>query len=154
MRNREIASYEMRLDRLFKKFDNLTDDPELLAHWSRYLCILVSGYLEESIRTIFRVYSRTKSSPNVANHVETSLQHFQNPKMELILTLCGSFSQQWRNSLEEISKDEIKDSINSIVNTRNRVAHGEDVGITPGILRNYYKNAKRLIDSLEKECGC
>ena len=144
----------MRLDSLFKKFDDMVDDHELLAHWSRYLCILVSGYLEESIRTIFREYSRSKSSPYVANYVETKLDSFQNPKMGLILKLNGSFNQKWQKDLEEAVEDEIKDSVNSIVNVRNQVAHGKNVGITPSILKNYYKNAKKLICLLENQCSC
>lgn len=154
MRNREIEKYERRLNRLFGKFNTITDDPELLAHWSRYLCILVSGYLEEAIRAVLRDYSRLKAAPNIANHVDTNLRSFRNPKMEPILKLSGSFSEAWRKNIEMSCKDEIKDAVDSIVNIRNQIAHGKDVGITPGILRKYYENAQKLVVLLETQCNC
>lgn len=153
MTHPDILRYQMRLDNLFRKFDDLITYPEILSHWSRYLCILVSGYIEESVHVIFREYSRSKSSPYVANYVETKLAAFQNPKMGLILELNGAFNQEWRVELEKEVEGEIKDSINSIVDVRNKVAHGKDVGITPSVLKNYYKNAKKFVCLLETKCS-
>jgi len=154
MTHPEIHSFQSKLDYLFTKLKLLDHDAELLAHWARYLCVLVSGYLEVSIRTIFREYSKSKSSPNVANFVEAKLNAFQNPKMGLILELNGSFSHAWQLDLEKLVKDEIKQSVDSIVNIRNKVAHGQNVGITPSLLKYYYKNAKKLVLLLESQCTC
>lgn len=152
MTYKEIISFQMRLDHLFERFKDLSEDPELLAHWSRYLCVLVSGYLEESIQTIYREYSRSKSAPNVANYVESRLKGFQNPKIGKILGLTASFNKEWEQALENTINDEIKHAVDSIVNIRNKVAHGKDVGITPSRLGHYYKRAKDLVNFLCKQC--
>ena len=152
MTNLEILRNQKRLDYLFTKFDALTEDYELLSHWSRYLCVLVSGYLEESIRILLREYSKTKSTPYVANYVETKLNSFCNPKMGIILGLTGAFSQEWQKNIETAVKGEIKSSVDSIVDIRHKIAHGKNVGITPSILKNYYRNAKKLIRLLEHQC--
>lgn len=49
--NRKILSHRQRINTLFKKItsiSNLADRGE----WSKYLCILVSGYIEESLRVL------------------------------------------------------------------------------------------------------
>lgn len=54
----EIAQHRSRLDHLYQQADKLMyqqadkliDDQEMLAHWSRYLCVLTSGFLETSVR--------------------------------------------------------------------------------------------------------
>ena len=148
----EILRYQMRLDHLFTKFDQLTGDAEIMAHWSRYLCVLLSGYLENAIRIIFREYTRGKSAPNVYNYVEHKLNEFQNPKMGRIMDLTASFNTHWFRELEESTDNEMKDVINSIVNIRNQVVHGQDAGITPATLRNYYREAQKFVQQLERQC--
>ena len=46
MKNIEVIRYQQRLDDLFKKIVAFAEDIELQSHWARYLCILVSGFLE------------------------------------------------------------------------------------------------------------
>ncbi len=48
--------------------------------------------------------------------------------------------------------DELKDAIDSIVSLRNRIAHGESVGITYIRILEYYQRANRVIDFLINQC--
>ena len=149
-----IDSYERKLDFLFSILENqIKHDVQLSAHWTRYLCILVSGYLEVSIRTIYREYTRSKSSsPNIVNYVEKNLRMFRNPKMGKILELCSFFDKEWRKSMESDIDDKIKTSIDSIVNIRNEIAHGKDTGIYPSTLKEYYSDSRKFIKYLCKQC--
>jgi hypothetical protein len=63
MKNKKVVSHKQRLDALFDKVEALDNDPELIAHWSRYLCVLVSGFIEASLRTILTDYVSARSSP-------------------------------------------------------------------------------------------
>ena len=85
MRNIEIERRENRLDSLFKRVGHVTEDPELQSHWTRYLCILVSGFLESSIRTMFASFAEKRAQTNVARFVTAQLSFLQNPKMGKIL---------------------------------------------------------------------
>src|SRR4051812_14143455 len=101
MNNKEIIRHKQRIDSLFQKAKSMNEDPELLAHWSRYLCVLVSGFVEASIRHIFSEYSNKKSSQNIANFVSNRLRDFINPKMEKILDLIGEFNQESRKKASD-----------------------------------------------------
>lgn len=153
MKNREAFRYKQQLDTLFEKIADVGDDLEMQSHWSKYLCIRVSGFLEVSIRSIYTDYCKDKSAPFVANYIEKKLASFQNPTMQKISDLTRAFSPQWANALDKFAEGEIKDSIVSIVAIRNKIAHGDNVGITFTKIKQYYKNTILLIEFLEKQCA-
>ncbi len=71
---REIVSQQNRLDYLFTRISKLEGDAELQAHFARYLCILVSGFLEKAILEIYTTYAQGQVSQYVANYVATQLE--------------------------------------------------------------------------------
>jgi hypothetical protein len=157
MSDKKILSYKRQLDDLFTKVSSLDSDFEMQSHWSRYLCVRVSGFLEIAISTIYKNYAREKAAPFVVNYVEKQLSGFQNPKMERILNITKSFSPEWAKEieLELIEKAEIKTSIDSIVELRNKIAHGDNSNssITYIRVKNYYNNALKLIELIEEQCN-
>ena len=154
MSDKEILRYQRELDDLFDKVSSLNSDPEMQSHWAKYLCIRVSGFLEVAVSTIYKKYAKEKAHPFVVNYVERQLSSFQNPKMEKILNITRSFNPKWAEEIElKLSKNtEIKDSIDSIVEVRNKIAHGENIGITYLKMKGYYKNALKLVNLLEEQC--
>lgn len=154
MKNIEVQRAKQKLDNLFGKIGKLPpDDLELQAHWARYLCILVSGFLENSVRAIYAEYAKKVASPNVANFVGRKLEDLQNPKMEKILQLTGAFSLEWESKLRKDTEGELKDAIDSIVNNRNNISHGQDVGITYTRIKDYYEKAIKVINMIENQCN-
>jgi hypothetical protein len=147
----EIKRRQQRIDRLFEKI-RITDDPEMQSHWTRYLCILISGFLETSLRTIYAGYASNKAAPTVSNYVGSQLEYFQNPNMQKILELAGAFSPKWQAELNCLD-DRVKEAVNSIVNNRNSISHGSDVGISYGRLKDYYNGALELIDKIQSLCA-
>jgi hypothetical protein len=147
----EIAAYENRLQALFGKAQQFSD-LELQAHWARYLCVLVSGYLEISVRYVVREYARTRAHENVNNYVSDSIEWFQNPKAEQILQLVGRFNSQWRVSLEAAIDGQLKDAVDSIVNNRHQISHGGQVGITLPRMSQYFRDAQAVVKELRKVC--
>lgn len=153
MNNREAVRYRQQLDHLFKRIAAYREDLELQSHWARYLCILTSGFLETSVRSIYGQYARTKSAPFVANYVDGQLKRFQSPKMENILELTRSFSTDWEERLRDAVEGEPKDAVDSIVSNRHNIAHGKSVGITYHTVRRYYGNAIKVIELIDAQCG-
>lgn len=149
----DCVRYQHRLDDLFKRMMVFSDDIELQSHWARYLCVLVCGFIEVSVRSIYGSYARDKAAPQVVNFVERELSGFQNPNMEKILQLAGSFSPEWRQALEKATNGELKDAIDSIVANRNNIAHGESVGITYARIHDYYGKATTVLDLIERQCS-
>jgi len=142
MKNIEVVRYQQRLDALFEKVEDISDI-ELQSHWARYLCILVSGYLETSVRTIYGEYTSKRADKNVANYVSSRLGSFQSPKMGNILELTRAFSLQWAEELENATEGELKESVDSIVANRHNIAHGRDVGISYAQFANIIRTLSR-----------
>ena len=153
MNDIQVVQYQKRLEYLFRQIGLLTDNLELQSHWARYLCVLVSGFLEISIRSVYTAYAKGSLSPYVANFVESHLERLQNPNMEKIASLVGSFSPQWESDLRTATDGELKDAVDSIVANRNRIAHGEDVGITYARVRDYYSRIVRVLEFVERQCA-
>lgn len=153
MNTTEIIRLRTRLDNLFALYENLPDDYEIKAHWARYLCVLTSGFLEQSVKTLYRECAAKKSAPFIANFVAHRLESFQNPKMGKILDLTGNFEAKWKEELEVVTDDQIKGAVDSVVENRNKIAHGVDVGITYVRIKEYYKSVINVIDLIESLCS-
>ncbi len=153
MNTLETVRYKQRLDNLFGQISVFSGNPELQSQWARYLCVLVSGFLEVSICATFNEFVKNNASPQVANFVERELDGFQNPRMGKILELTREFNTQWANELEIATEGKLKDAVDSIVANRNQIAHGKDVGITYTRIKNYYEDSIKVVDLIEEMCG-
>jgi len=155
MSDKEILRYKSQLDDLFSKISTLDSDFEMQSHWAKYLCIRVSGFLEVAVSTIYKNYAKNKAAPFVVNYVDKQLSSFQNPNMEKILKITRAFNPDWAKEIEIelINNSEIKDSIDSIVDVRNKIAHGENVGITYARIKRYYEVALKFVEFLENQCN-
>ena len=152
MRNVEVSSQQMKLKSAFDLGKTLSSNPELQSHWARYLCVLVSGFIENSVRLMYSDYVRSRAAPEVCKYAERHLGLFRNPNMESILQLTGSFSNQWREELVQRTQGQIQDSVNSIVNNRHNIAHGRSVGVTLGTMLGWYENALQLVGIIAEQC--
>jgi hypothetical protein len=150
MPNVEVTRYRQRLDALFSRVSTISHDLELQAHWARYLCILTSGFIEESVRILLSEYVQKRADSNISRYVNAQLEGFQNPKAGKILDLLRAFDIAWAESAEQFLGDERKDAIDSIVNNRNQIAHGRNVGISYVTIRNYYEKAVEAVDFIEQ----
>ena len=146
-----IHQQKQRLDQLFDVAKGLSD-VELRSHWSRYLCVLVSGFLENCVELCLAEYSRRRCDDSVGNFVGMKLRGFQNPKMGPILELFGSFNANWKVALEASTQGQLADSVNSIVGNRNKIAHGESVSLSLSSLAGYYKDAMQVVELLHQTC--
>lgn len=153
MWNQDVSRTKQRLDHLFERIRVLSDDPEIHSHLAKYLCVLVSGFLETSIRSIYGRYARTRAVPQVANYVERELSFFQNPTMGKILELVGSFNPEWEAELRAAVEGQLKDAVDSIVANRHRIAHGESVGLTFVRIKEYYRNALEVLEVIDQQCN-
>ena len=153
MNTLEAVRYKQRLDNLFGQISVFSGNPELQSQWARYLCVLVSGFLETSIRSIYGEFARKMASSYVANFVKCELGSFQNPKMGKILELTRAFNPQWANQLEAATEGELKDAVDSVVANKNQIAHGRDVGITYARIKGYYEDVIQVVNLIEGMCG-
>jgi len=156
--NQHYLERKNHIDHLFEIVDTIQTneeiDNEIKSCLAKYLCIIVSGFIETSIQNIYSEYTKKRAQPNVTNFVSKKLTGFKNPKIGKILDLSGGFCKNWANELEVLIKnEEIGDSINSLIDNRNHIAHGIDIGITYSRIKGYYSNSIKLLKLIDKQCS-
>jgi hypothetical protein len=136
-----------RLDRVFET-SKAIDDDEIKAHYSRYLCVLTSGYLEESIKIIIRSYVSNKAHTNVSNYVNLKTKDITNLNTERLVQFLNSFNSEWRLKFESILNDEEKAAIESVIANRHQIAHGQNVGVSYVSVNAWYRNIKKVVEKI------
>ncbi|MBZ6303257.1 hypothetical protein KVH08_00450 [Streptomyces olivaceus] len=132
---------------LFKAIDGADLSGELTSHYSRYLCVLTSGFVEQSVKELVTEYCRARSSEPIQRYVGSQLKKLRNIDSEKLKQLIESFSVEWWREIAEKYPDEL-DTIGSIATVRNNISHGGDTGITMSTMRQYFGDACTLMDKL------
>lgn len=143
----EVARLQKRLEDTFKRAPNSMGDVEFQADFAKYYCILISGFLENALIALVLDVAQKRSAPEVAFFVERKLaKKWTNPNCEKIIQLLGNFKQDWRVAVETYLVDERKAAVDSLVDLRNKVAHGENVGTSLAQVKAYYATVIDVIN--------
>lgn len=146
-----IYTHKSRVDAAFRRATQVSD-PELLADYAKYLCILVSGYLEKAFSEIVLEHAREVAAPSVQRFVERTTRRFTNANSEKILKLLGNFDNDWKSSMEAFLIDERKAAVDSVLNLRNSIAHGSNIGLTFTRMQTYYSSIVEVVDYAQNLC--
>lgn len=153
--NRFILSHSQRIDTLFGNVATIPD-PAAQAEWSKYLCILVSGFIEESLRILLEEYTTKHAAPVILNFVSREVKEITNCKASKIGSILQRFNPTWESDfLDQIQNksriaNEIKDSLDSVVANRHQIAHGRNVGLRYATVSTYYQNVKKAVETMEE----
>jgi hypothetical protein len=109
-----VWSHRRRIEAAFRRAVGLDADAELLADYSKYLCILVAGYIERSLSEIVLEHARRCGAPSLQKFVEHNTKKFTNANTEKLLRLLGSFDSEWRSILKARLTDEQVEAVNSV----------------------------------------
>lgn len=154
MDTRFIDRHRKRLTHLLKNVPS--DDSgsfEVQSHWARYTCIVMSGYIEDSVKELLRAYTIERTSIAVFNFVSRQLKGFQSADTDNISSLFAKFDKDWLESLTLFLTEERRAAVNSVVGNRHRIAHGLDVDVTMSQLNQWYPKVNEVIDHLRGLCS-
>lgn len=154
MANREIIRHSQKINALFAKVDTACgNDLELRSHWARYLCVLVSGFLEVAIGELYRDFVRKSASEPVANYASKHLGSIQNPNGNKFVDVARAFKSEWGTDLlQHIEDNGIKDAIDSVMSNRHQIAHGKDTpSLTIARVKDWFDKAGKLIEYIEQQ---
>jgi len=149
----QVARLKQRLDATFGRINGVGPDLELRSDFAKYLCILVSGYLENAVVELVLEHARRSGAPSFERFVETRTRRFANANAQRLNELLGSFDPEWRATLESVLVDDLKDAVDSVVSLRNAVAHGESVGVTYQRILEYYERVQKIVDRIADLCA-
>lgn len=149
----KVAQHKARVDATFERAKGINaSDLELRADMAKYLCVMVSGFLERAVSEMLLEHARKNGSPTLQKFVEDSTRSFTNANCEKLKKILGSFEAMWRSSIELLLVDEVKDAIDSLVANRHVIAHGGSLGITYSRVLEYYKHVQAVVDKVTDLC--
>lgn len=147
-------SYEAQIDAVFGRVHSL--DPgflELRADFARYLCVMVSGYLDQTIRELVSDFARVRSQPVIANLVVKLTERTTNFKSSKIREQFLMIDPRWEAQIEVLLDERTKAAVDSVVALRHRIAHGESADVTVARMTDYYSDIKKLMGALRALMG-
>ena len=146
---RRHASLKDALDATFARASKIDlGEIELRADFARHLCVLVSGFIDQTVKNYTVEYVRKRSSETVTNHVSKSIVNLTNLKAEKLITHLLSFDPNWKTALEELVVDERKAAVDSVVALRHGIAHGKPGDITIARMKDYYAEVGTVMSGI------
>lgn len=85
----------------------------------------------------------------MSSYVERQLNHWTSPTTEKLVALLGAFDSNWGSQAAAYLVDERKESINSLVANRHKIAHGESVGTSLHQVKRQYATVLDVVGFLE-----
>lgn len=153
--NPKILQHKQRIDKLFEEVSHISD-MKMQGEWAKYLCVLSSGYLENSMRILLTDFMSQNSSLEIQRFNEPLIGSLTNCKHGKIIKTLEQFDINWANTFShEIAakskiENEIVDSIDSLVQNRHDIAHGKSIGIGYVSVKKYYEKANVAVEVMEK----
>lgn len=146
----EVERLKRRLDETFKRYDELPSNTEVQSDYSRYLCVLVAGYVEQAVQELTLERCRQQASPSVRRYASAQLRRLQNMNAEKLTQTLASFDPRLKADLESTFRAEL-DALSSLVANRHAIAHGGSVGVSYVRVKESYALIQTLIDWLAGE---
>jgi hypothetical protein len=124
------------------------DSIQVQSDYARYLVIRVGGLVEQVMTEVVLTYVATQASQPIVTHISWRMGTFQNPNIERLLQLVGSFDRHRREQLDAAITDPEREALGSVMAQRNRIAHGESSTISLSQVADYYSEIKRMLNGV------
>ena len=76
-------------------------ETEIHAHWAKYACVLISGFIEQAVKEIVLEYAANKAAPQIRRHIEHTWPKSKNMRSDVIKNILNSLDKKWSESYEE-----------------------------------------------------
>lgn len=151
--NSELNSQYSKISSLINQAKQLEPDDEMRSHLTKYICVLCSGFIENSVYHTFSDIAENSCSPSVVlTYAKSQLYKIQNANSEKIRALAKSFNPDWHDTIRDFMQEENRAAaINYILKDRHNIAHGRDSDITIGKLEGYLNKTIEVIKFIEDE---
>lgn len=139
----EFARYEAYLRAL-------NSSSELAADLSKFVCIRICGYLEQGIASMARAHCEARSDPLTARFAGSWLSKGQNPKRGTLIEFARRFDHSWGDEfIDVLDAIDPAGTLDSLVQTRNDIAHGLSTGIGHDTLVRYFGLVVDIVEWFE-----
>ena len=145
--------FESKIDKLNTQIKTLTKNgnfDEEAANLNKYLCILISGYIEKVFVEKLTKHCTKKCGPQTLRYIQLDLKWTTNLDTEKTERILEKFSPNWKELLhKDLRYSEISNALDSIYNNRNRIAHGADIDVSNSNLISWYETIRYFFSQLD-----
>lgn len=142
---------QARIERIFELADDCDDD-EIKSELACFAAVLSSGLVESACRHSLLSYTSKRANRQILSYVEANLYFFQNAKTSKIEELLRSFDPDFADRMRSSLTEEELAAIDSVVNNKNNLAHGENPGLSLEVMKGYYGYIKTALEKLASIC--
>ncbi|WP_339752756.1 HEPN domain-containing protein [Algoriphagus aquimarinus] len=160
MSNSDVQTLVTECDDEFVRIEGLiyalTSTNPAVPFLTKYAVIKACGTLEQAFKVLISDFSCIGQSSKVKNFVDISFRESSiNPNLDNIHKSLKKFHEPWNVSFKNFLDTDadivrIKSSITSLNNARNQFAHGGNPTVTFNDVKNYFEDAKKIIDYIDQ----
>jgi len=126
-------------------------DKKLLSMLSNYLVVFISGIYEDCVEQLFIERACKNDDEQIQNLVKNLIdKHFRNPMYREVKKWVKYFDSKYVTTFQSKIDDKNIQAIDSIVENKNRVAHGENSNATFKDVNIWYNNSLKIFEVLEE----
>ena len=129
----------------------ITATPLEQSYLAKFLVVFICGIYEEIVEEIINemVAKVTNNNPEVCKFIQDHLRYrFRNPDMNNIVKLLKQFNDSWETTLLALPRI-ARDALNSIVENKNAIAHGQQTVLTIADVKRYYIDSRVVIEKID-----
>ncbi len=128
-------------------------DDIMRIHWGRYMCILVAGFMENALQTIYSDYVAISANDNVASYANARILRIRNPNASTFIATARAFNSIWGDELSSfINGNQRKDALDAVMSNRHSAAHGRQSTISVEQVSAHLPKCVEIIDFIESQC--
>ncbi|WP_371791867.1 HEPN domain-containing protein [Streptomyces sp. NBC_01471] len=125
----EILKLKSDLDSSYKRYREgiLSIDIPLQEDMHKYMCIRLSGYMEQLIFEAVCGYISSTTAGAAKSFALSTFTKAPNLTPEALEKLVGRFGDAWKSEISEfLNVDERRNSLGNLLTVRNKTAHGQN----------------------------
>lgn len=146
----DFIKFNQAINDLSTKIDSLARDDnvdmDIIDHLTKYLIILMSGYIEKFFEKTITNYLDNKPIPKeIRNFINNNLQDITNLKPTKLKSILEKFDSTWIQEIE----DEHSNALGLIIRARNDIAHCNNTNISKQDYIKYFDTTKQMLEKIE-----
>lgn len=128
----------------------------IVPYLTKYSVIRACGSIESSFKSIIADYCDHRSKVQVKRFLSKRVRGgAANPSFDMICKFLNDFDESWKVEFKsklnaEPNKQNLKDSLQSLVDARNDFAHGGSPSASITDVLNYFSNSQRIIELMDE----
>lgn len=116
--------------------------------YSRYLAILIGGYMEVCIKEITEDYFYDHASA-ASNYIVKTWPKSRNMWFDNMVKVLSDIDENKGQKFKRLNISELKEPLDALMQARNKIAHGASLTVVPRDVLSWLEKAEKAIDEYD-----